>query len=103
MTRRGRGLSDEERALWDAVTRAIAPLRRRKAKIAEPEARTEKTAHVAAKTARRGVATSVVAPSPPAAPPLVPLGRRMRGKLARGAESIDARIDLHGMTQADAH
>ena len=27
----------------------------------------------------------------------------MRSKLARGSESIDARIDLHGLTQADAH
>jgi DNA-nicking Smr family endonuclease len=27
----------------------------------------------------------------------------MRQKLARGSENIDARIDLHGMTQADAH
>ena len=27
----------------------------------------------------------------------------MRQKLARGSEDIDARIDLHGMTQAEAH
>ena len=27
----------------------------------------------------------------------------MRQKLGRGSEPIDARIDLHGMTQADAH
>jgi DNA-nicking Smr family endonuclease len=27
----------------------------------------------------------------------------MRQKLARGSEDIDARIDLHGMTQAGAH
>ncbi len=27
----------------------------------------------------------------------------MRQKLGRGTEPIDARIDLHGMTQADAH
>ena len=102
MTRKGRGLSQEERALWDTVTRAIAPLRRRKAKTEEPEAKTEPI-QVAAKPARKAVAAPVVAPSRPAAPPLAPLGRRMRQKLARGSESIDARIDLHGMTQADAH
>ena len=27
----------------------------------------------------------------------------MKQKLGRGTEPIDARIDLHGMTQADAH
>ena len=106
MTRKGRGLSEEERALWDTVTRAIAPLRRRKPKTEklteEPEARTE-TIQVAAKPARKAVAAPVVAPIRPAAPPLAPLGRRMRAKLARGSEPIDARIDLHGMTQADAH
>jgi DNA-nicking Smr family endonuclease len=107
MTRRGRGLSDEERALWNTVTRAIAPLRRRKPKTEQPEAKTEatktETIQVAAKPARKAIAAPVVAPSRPAALPLAPLGRRMRQKLARGSESIDARIDLHGMTQADAH
>jgi DNA-nicking Smr family endonuclease len=34
---------------------------------------------------------------------LAPLGRRMKQKVARGAEPIDARIDLHGMTQNEAH
>jgi len=102
MTRKGRGLSEEERALWDTVTRAIAPLRRRKVKTDESEARTE-IIQVAAKPARKAVAAPVVVPSRPAAPPLAPLGRRMRQKLARGSEAIDARIDLHGMTQADAH
>jgi DNA-nicking Smr family endonuclease len=107
MTRKGRGLSDEDRALWDTVTRAIAPLRRRKVKTEEPEARTEstkaETMQIAAKPARKAVAAPLVAPSRPAAPPFAPLGRRMRQKLARGSESIDTRIDLHGMTQDRAH
>jgi len=106
MTRRKRSLSDEERALWDAVTRAIAPLRRRKAAKTHETVEAEDTAAVPApaKPARNAVKT----PPPPApakrpAPPLAPLGRRMRQKLGRGSEPIDARIDLHGMTQADAH
>ena len=36
-------------------------------------------------------------------PPLAPLERRLKQKLSRGREEPDARIDLHGMTQADAH
>ena len=49
--------------------------------------------------------SSVPAPKPakPAAPPLVPLGRRERSRLSRGHSEIDARIDLHGMTQSRAH
>ena len=42
-------------------------------------------------------------PEPPAAPPLAPLGRRERSQLSRGRKEIDARLDLHGMTQTRAH
>ena len=41
--------------------------------------------------------------SPPLAPPLTPLGRRLKQRVARGKEAIDARLDLHGLTQAQAH
>ena len=40
---------------------------------------------------------------PSAAPPLAPLGRRERSQLSRGRKQIDARLDLHGMTQTRAH
>jgi DNA-nicking Smr family endonuclease len=39
----------------------------------------------------------------PAPPPLAPLDRRFRQRLARGTQAIEARIDLHGMTQSEAH
>ena len=34
---------------------------------------------------------------------LAPLGRRERSHLSRGQKQIDARLDLHGMTQTRAH
>ena len=40
---------------------------------------------------------------PPEAPPLAPIGRRERAQLSRGRKEIDARLDLHGMTQMRAH
>jgi DNA-nicking Smr family endonuclease len=39
----------------------------------------------------------------PVVPPLAPLDRRFKQKLARGSEPIDGRVDLHGLTQAEAH
>jgi DNA-nicking Smr family endonuclease len=36
-------------------------------------------------------------------PPPAPLTRRERSQLSRGRKDIDARIDLHGLTQARAH
>jgi DNA-nicking Smr family endonuclease len=104
MTRR-RSLSDDERTLWEAVTRAIKPLRRRaKAK----EAAKAEVVAAPAPPAKQPRSTAKAAPPPApkersSPPPLAPLGRRMRQKLGRGTEPIDARIDLHGMTQADAH
>ncbi len=41
--------------------------------------------------------------APKIAPPLSPLGRREKSSLSRGKKDIDARIDLHGMTQYRAH
>lgn len=37
------------------------------------------------------------------APPLAQLGRRMKQRVARGKEKIDGRLDLHGLTQSEAH
>ena len=34
---------------------------------------------------------------------MAPLGRRERSQLSRGRKEIDARLDLHGMTQTRAH
>ena len=36
-------------------------------------------------------------------PALAPLERRLKKRLARGAQPIDGRLDLHGLTQAEAH
>jgi DNA-nicking Smr family endonuclease len=101
--RRSRSLRDEERALWGHVTRSVSPLRRRKAVAAveappaEAPPRDEKP---------KTKAPTAIAPAPvraPKAPPLAPLDRRLKQKVARGKEPIDARIDLHGMTQSEAH
>ena len=48
----------------------------------------------------RGAGRSAEAAPPP---PLAPLTRRTKKRIARGAHAIDGRLDLHGMTQAEAH
>ncbi len=96
MTRR-RQLSDEEQALWSGFVRSITPLRHAKNAI-KPEASENRAPPKSAK------APDVRSqPQPPKSPPLAPLGRRLKQRVARGREPIDARIDLHGMTQAQAH
>jgi len=99
MSKRRRVLSGEERVLWSAVTRSIAPLRDN---ASVPE---EDTAAEAPPALTKRQAT-VVRPAPaaaPPAPPLAPLDRRTRRRVAAGKEAIDARLDLHGLTQSEAH
>jgi DNA-nicking Smr family endonuclease len=104
---RRRKLSDEEQALWRGVTKSVKPLKRRK-RQAEPT----DEAPGAAETAARDVTTRLSAsrqPVPtarraaPQLPPLAPLERREKQRLARGVDAIHARLDLHGYTQSDAH
>lgn len=40
---------------------------------------------------------------PPLTPQLTKLGRRMKKRVARGKDEIDGRLDLHGLTQSEAH
>jgi DNA-nicking Smr family endonuclease len=108
--RRRRALSEEERALWDSVARQVKPLRKkpRAAKLSTKSAASAPVSElpVAVKPApppRPVHAVQAPKPSKPAAPPLAPLGRRERTKLSKGRNEIDARLDLHGMTQVRAH
>jgi DNA-nicking Smr family endonuclease len=103
--RRKRSLSEEEHALWESVARQIKPLRKKHRVAASPAVRPETETPISAKPVRPQSAIPVTAPPPkkPMTPPLVPLGRRERAQLSRGKKEIDARLDLHGMTQARAH
>jgi DNA-nicking Smr family endonuclease len=104
--RRRRALSEEERALWESVAKQTKPLRKkpRAAKPQEisPAAETPFAAKQAAPPKPLPLAKVQKAPKP-TAPPLAPLGRRERSQLSRGRKEIDARLDLHGMTQTRAH
>lgn len=97
-----RRLSDDEYTLWTGITRSIRPLRRAppaaKPSSEEPSPESIPNRHSTAGASDAKRSRSVVHQ----APPLAPLGRRTRQKLARGTEAIDRRIDLHGLTQAEA-
>jgi DNA-nicking Smr family endonuclease len=103
-----RSLSEEERTLWEGVARQVKPLHRK------PRAARPAVAHAPDHIAKSGAVPRPVtamqpakpskpAVSPPATPQLAPLGRRERARLSRGRNEIEARLDLHGMTQTRAH
>jgi DNA-nicking Smr family endonuclease len=97
-------LSEEERALWQSVAKQLKPLRKKHHVEIQPAVRSEAEAALAKPVRPRSVIPVVAPPAKkPLTPPLVPLGRRERGQLSKGKKEIEARLDLHGMTQARAH
>ena len=104
---RRRALSEDERALWDYVAKQIKPLKKYRLTRMQTVPRVEQM-HSAAPP-KHAPSPKPVAPVPaprlskPSVPPLAPLGKRERAKLSRGRSEIEARLDLHGMTQMRAH
>jgi DNA-nicking Smr family endonuclease len=109
-----RRLTADEEHVWSVVVRSIKPLRHAK-KIASGAkhvakhlaGRSKVAGPDAARPAKKKVAAdqpaAVLRPSPIATPTPISIARREKQQLARGRAAIDARIDLHGMTQAQAH
>jgi DNA-nicking Smr family endonuclease len=108
-------LTYEERVLWATVTKAIAPLRDAQGasmvggtQEADVPAIPQPPRPLAKKAKAAKPATAAPYTPPPQTPPsnlagLAPLSRRMKRSVARGKEAIDARLDLHGLTQHEAH
>ena len=108
MSRR-RSLSDEERALWTGFARTITPLHpsRQRAEVSDPthSAKLRAKSHGKAEKSTPVRSRAAAAQTQPEkkAPSLAPLGRRFKQRVARGHEPINARLDLHGFTQMQAH
>jgi len=93
-----RRLSDEERALWKGFARAVTPLR---GDASGSEAGI--SSHQIPKAAISRPASRHEPAKPKQPPSLAEFDRRLRQRVARGQTAIDARLDLHGMTQKQAH
>lgn len=97
-------LSTEDRILWNRVARTAKPLA---GKSLEPEPQPLPEATVREEIDRVASARpgKDAAPAVPARKqqPAQHLDRLTRSRLARGRLPIEARVDLHGLTQAEAH
>lgn len=106
---RGRALTSADRALWEAVKRTVRPLKPGEAaNVGEAGPADGEPAETAAPplasppAGRSSEARPVGARHLPALPPLSPIEPRISAALSRG-RGIDARLDLHGMRQDEAH
>jgi DNA-nicking Smr family endonuclease len=93
-----RRLSDDERALWRGFARGVTPLRH--SADAALGAAPDRAAHETPPPVQSVAKERAHAKQPPA---LAQFDRRLRQRVARGHATIDARLDLHGMTQTQAH
>ncbi len=107
-------LSPEDQALWEAVRRTVNPLGPVK-KVTLPPL--EEPAPLAIATPTAAAVPAPKAPVRPSVPPYYPpvskpkkldlpmpdIDRKTRRSIARGHLDIDARLDLHGLTQTQAH
>lgn len=120
MTRRRRGLTPEERELWSRVAATARPIRSRPATAAEPDAMPPKTPKQETdadlpRHTPRDFSIGAAARPLTAAHDLVPtiedrlgaqplrMDHRTHQRMLRGRLKPEARIDLHGMTVAEAH
>ena len=107
-------LSQEERALWEQAARDLKPLKAKKARLhaahdgeadghlgrsrqADNHTRAEHSHDRAQRPSLSATATAKTVP------PLSELDRRKARKIGSGKIDIEARIDLHGMRQNQAH
>lgn len=111
--RRRRPLTDEEKALWEAVARTAEPLRTKRksprkkpATGAVPEGPSAEPVMPEAPKPAQG-RTAVPPPSNAATPrrPAAPatIDKRTTSRVARGTIGLDGRLDLHGFTQDEAY
>jgi len=92
-----RAVKSEERALWRETMRGVKPLRPEPPEeiVAPPKRET--------KSRRAPASPKPVASPTRAAKSIDALDRRTAARLKRGTLAIEAKLDLHGMTQAEAH
>ena len=100
MSRGRRTPTGEELELWEKVTDSVAPLLRLRVKLPQkPKPSPPKDEKKAAPKPVASPPPPKLPPKPKAPPSLNPFDRRTLGRIGRGTVAIDARIDLHGMTQ----
>lgn len=101
MSKKGRS-DDDDHALWARVAETATPLRKRKSAGVKPMPLKQERSHHAPKPEL----TRPLAKPKPKASPLphrAELDRQTTRRLEKGRLEVEAKLDLHGMRQRDAH
>lgn len=103
-----RKLSTDERILWGRVAKSTRPMAGKTEELTELDAfLAAAEAEIAKVEQQRAAVPPVEQPAPPAAKKTSgvhhPLERPVKRKIAKGRLALEARIDLHGLVQSEAH
>jgi len=109
-----KNLSSEDRRLWKQVTDTVKPRQVNLVEGDETFASAMQDVQKIKPTAKSSTLSKVTMPSysplgvyqkpsSAAVPPLLGYNKREKSRLARGHTTLDGKIDLHGLTQDQAH
>lgn len=96
-------LSDEDRIIWAKVARTAQPLKGKAALPDEPIVANDPMEKLLSTAPEPVVVAPAERPPRREKPPAHHFDLQTRDKLLKGRLQIDARVDLHGMTQGEAH
>jgi DNA-nicking Smr family endonuclease len=96
-------LSDEDRIVWAKVSRTAKPLKGKAAIPEEPPANVDAMETLLSTPPEPAITPRPERPAQGEKTALRHFDQQTRDKLTKGRLTIDARVDLHGMTQAEAH
>jgi DNA-nicking Smr family endonuclease len=102
MGKGGQG-DDDDTALWEKVVEKAAPLKGRAKASGKPAPQTSKAKPAAIRPQAPRRPTPGPVPKPSHVPRAQPLDRQTSRQLHKERLEVEARLDLHGLRQRDAH
>jgi DNA-nicking Smr family endonuclease len=96
-------MAEDEEILWEQATRDVKPLKKNEKKQGKPEPKMTPAPKPTARSKDKTPAPAPVKKVFASPEPGRELDRRTAEKLRKGQMPIEARLDLHGLTQAKAH
>lgn len=107
-TSRSGPICPDDADLWQRVADTAEPLRKGKNRVVDQPAPVAEPARENPQPEKKPPSAAPYQaeankPQPPASPPVANFDRREARRLGAGRISVDARIDLHGMRQHEAH
>ncbi|MCP4394238.1 MAG: hypothetical protein GY804_08260 [Alphaproteobacteria bacterium] len=103
MNKKKKLLSDEDESLWDDLTKDIKPIKTNAADIEQPSPRPSRLHAHSRKTPEFKTVLITKQEQALSHGETINIDKNTARKFKQGKMKIDARLDLHGMTQSQAH